>query len=363
MPRDRIPPPDSTGANPKGSTEESDGRFSRQTIYGRIGSEGQERLGTARVLIVGCGALGSHTAEYLARAGVGSLRLVDRDVVEWSNLHRQIGFDEADARERAPKATALARHLARANSSCALEPQIVDFNWTTALELVSDCDLFLDGTDNVAARFLLNDVSYKRKVPWVYAGAIGDSAHVQFFSGNSGPCLRCQLPEPPPPGVLQTCDTAGVIAPAVGAAASWQAALALRFLVERNAESLAGRKARLALWSGEARVVQAGADPECSVCVEGIFSTLEGEHAERATLLCGRGAVQVLPGRPAAKLDLAALASRLEPLGAVEARPGLLRFAGNEGCRMTVFPDGRALFDGLTDLAQARSLYARLIGQ
>jgi adenylyltransferase/sulfurtransferase len=339
-------------------------RYARQVLFPALGAAGQARLRASRLLVVGCGALGSRAAEDLARAGAGGLRLVDRDAVEWSNLHRQIGYEEADARAGALKAEALAAHLRRVNGEVAVEAYAVDFNSRNALQLAAGCDLLLDGTDNLPARFLINDVSYRLRVPWIYAGAVGEAAHVQFFSGGAGPCLRCQLPEMPPPGSLPTCDTAGVIGPAAALAAAWQAALALRYLVERDAAALAGRKAMFSAWEGEARFAAVAADPGCSVCAGGRFEALGGREAERATVLCGRKAVQVLPAAGAeAGLDLARLAARLRALGTVEERPRLLRFATAEGPVLTIFPDGRVIVDGLTEPAQALSLYARLIGQ
>jgi adenylyltransferase/sulfurtransferase len=339
-------------------------RYERQTLFAPLGKAGQARLGSSRVLVVGCGALGTHSAELLARAGVGFLRLVDRDVVEWSNLHRQGGFEEAHAREGTPKAEALRGWLRRLNSGIEVEARPTELNAGTALELAAGCDLLLDGTDNLPARFLLNDLSYHLRIPWIYAGAVGAEAHAQLFSGTGGPCLRCQLDELPPPGSIATCDTAGVIGPAAALAASWQAALALRYLAGRDASQLAGRKAILQAWTLEARVVRCLADPQCPVCAGGRLEHLAGSAPELATSLCGRGAVQVLPAAGAgARLDLAALARRLRALGEAEERPGLVRFISTDGIRLTVFADARAIFEGLTDLQRARSLYARFIGQ
>jgi adenylyltransferase/sulfurtransferase len=343
--------------------QEASGRYARQVLFAPLGEAGQEQLRSAEVLIVGCGALGSHAAEYLARAGVGLLRLVDRDVVEWTNLHRQLGYTEKDAREKTPKALALQRHLREINSNVRAEAHVADFNFTNAEQLARDSALLLDGTDNLPTRFLINDVSYSRRVPWIYAGAVGSSSHVQFFSGSEGPCLRCLLPQLPPPGTLATCDTAGVIAPSVGMAASWQSALALRYLVEREPAALARRKVMADVWEGEARVAAVAADPDCTVCVQRRFDSLQGASGERVTELCGRNAVQVLPARNDTSVDLRQLADRLATLGVVEQRPALLRVRTPEGLTATVFTDGRVIFDGLTDTAQARSLYARFVGQ
>ncbi|MCZ6792229.1 MAG: ThiF family adenylyltransferase [Planctomycetota bacterium] len=336
-------------------------RYSRQTLFSPVGPRGQERIERARVLIVGCGALGTHSAEYLARAGVGSIRLVDRDLVEWSNLGRQIGFTEEDARRRTPKAIALARHLGEVNSTVAVEPRAMEFDHRSALDLAADRDLLVDGTDNALARYLLNDVSYRLGRPWIYAGVIEARGVVQAFSGDAPPCLRCTWPEMPPPGSLATCDTAGVLGPAVAAVAGWQATLALRILVDGGAANVAGRQVRLAVWDLEARISRVLPDASCPLCGEGCTEFLDGEHREEATALCGREAVLVRPvgdSFPA----LASLVGRLERLGTVEDRELFLRVQAPE-CTVTVFPDGRAIFDGLTDEAQARSLYARFVGQ
>jgi adenylyltransferase/sulfurtransferase len=355
---------DPSGGRPaEGAEDRPERRYRRQVLFAPLGEAGQARLAAARVLIVGAGALGSHAAEYLARAGVGRLRVVDRDLVEWSNLHRQIGYDEADASTGRPKAEALAARLARVNAAVEVEARVRDWNYTNALALAEGCDILLDGTDNLPARFLLNDVSYRTGTPWIYAGAVGASSHVQLFSGAAGPCLRCQLPELPPPGALATCDTAGVIGPAAGAAASWQAAWALRYLVERETSALAGRKAVFSLWEPEARIVSARADPSCPVCSGRRFEALEGRGSERAHVLCGRRAVQVLPAAGQGRLDLGAAAARLEALGPTEERGLLVRTRAADGVTLTLFDDGRAIFDGLTDPARARTLYARFVGQ
>jgi len=339
-------------------------RYSRQTLFPPIGRRGQERLRNSHVLVVGCGALGTHSAELLGRAGVGNLRLVDRDVVEWSNLHRQGGFEETHARNGTPKAEALESWLGRVNSEVTVDARVKDFNFTNAIDLCEDCDILIDGTDNLPTRFLLNDVSYRLRIPWIYAGAIGGTAHVQFFSGEQGPCLRCHQRDLPPPGTIATCDTAGVIGPAAAMAASWQAGLALRFLAQRTPLSLQGRKAILEPWDLAARVVTAEADPDCPVCSQREFTTLEGALLDRATVLCGRRAVQVLPaaGKRGA-VNIAQVGTRLQAVGTVEQHQGLLRFDAGEGFRLTLFDDGRAIFDGLTDPTRARSLYTRFIGE
>jgi adenylyltransferase/sulfurtransferase len=340
-----------------------DDRYDRQVLFAPLGAAGQERLRRSTALIVGCGALGTHAADLLARAGVGTLRLVDRDIVERSNLHRQGSFDEEDARLGLPKAEALAAHLARACSGTRIDAHARDFHHGNALDLARGADVILDGTDNLPARFLLNEASWSLGVPWIYAGAVGSAAHVQLFSGTAGPCLRCQLPELPAPGSIATCDTAGIIGPAAAIAASWQAALAIRFLAGGDAGALAGKKAMLSPWDLEARVVRVEADPACPVCAAGRFEALAGAFAGGASVLCGRDAVQVVPP-PGARglLDLDEAARRLAPFGRAARRGPCVRLEAREGFTLTLFEDGRAIFGGLTDAERARSLYARLVG-
>ncbi|MBI4582479.1 MAG: ThiF family adenylyltransferase [Planctomycetes bacterium] len=342
-------------------------RYVRQRLFPPLGAEGDARLRGRRALIVGCGALGSHLATFLVRAGVGHVRLVDRDVVEWSNLHRQVEFTEEDAAQGLPKAAALANHLAQANSQVNIEPVVKDFNARSARGLAQGMEIYLDGSDNLPTRFLLNELSLAEKVPWVYGGAIGDEAHALLFVPGRGPCLRCVLPDLPQAGALATCDTAGVLGPAAGAAASFQAALALHCLARpEEGPELAGRWVRLRLWDLAAATTQVSADPECRTCGLGQLEFLDPAEGEGAVLLCGRGAVQVLPGAPksAAGLDLAALADRLKPLGAVEWKGILLRFKpADHPATLTVFGDGRAIIERIEDLGQARALYDRYVGQ
>ncbi len=347
-------------------------RYIRQTLFAPLGAEGQARLGAARVLVVGCGALGTHIAEHLARAGVGFLRLVDRDVVEPSNLHRQSCFTEEDARAEEPKAPALAARLRAVNSEVALEPLAAELNSKSALDLAAGADLIVDGTDNAPARLLLNDVSLERGVPWIYCGVVGETGHAQLFIPGRGPCLRCRLRELPAPGELPTCDTAGVIGPAAGAISGFAASMALRFLVQGKgvqgnaaAVALAGRLVRLEPWSLRAAITLVPADPECPACAGGSREFLRGAGfgagAEETTVFCGRSAVQVRPaGTPS--VDVPALARRLRPVGPVDERRLFLRFRTPEAS-LTVFADGRAIVEGTTDPIRARALYDRYVGR
>jgi molybdopterin-synthase adenylyltransferase len=348
---------------PHPSTAEGGGRYARQALFAPLGADGQRRLKDASVLVVGCGALGTHSAEHLARAGIGRLRLVDRDVVEVTNLHRQSGFTEADAREGSPKAAALAGHLSRVNSEVRIEPLVASFDFTTALEHSAGIDLIVDGSDNVPTRFLQNDVSLRMSIPWVYGGAVGETGHAQFFFPRSGPCLRCVLRDVPPAGELATCDTAGVLGPAAAATASFQAAMALRYLAggARELPGLIARQVRIGIWSLAATISTVERDPRCPACGAGKLEFLDGRLGESATVLCGRNAVQVRPAGSPAALSLKALAARLEPLGEVELRRYFLHFRVGDTA-LTIFPDGRAIVEGTTDPDRARALHARYIG-
>ena len=335
-------------------------RYSRQILFEGIGREGQRRLRASRVLVVGCGALGSAQVEMLARAGVGRLLVVDRDFVEESNLQRQTMFTERDARERAPKSVAAARRVAEINSDVTCEAVVADVNQSNVERLVEGHDLVLDGTDNFAARFLLNDACVKRGVAWVYGAAVGSYGVTMTVRPRVTPCLRCVFPELPAAGSAPTCDTAGVIMPVVAVVAAVQAAEALKLLAGR-AESLHGGLMQFDVWRNEWRRISAGARaPDCPACALGRFETLEAEAGDLATVLCGRDAVQVSP-RGGAGVDLDALAARLGAAGEVKANEYLLRLRAGD-YELTVFRDARAIVRGTSDPSVARTLYARYVG-
>lgn len=358
-----MPPPDRTEPPPPPD------RYQRQRLFAPLGAQGDARLREATATLVGCGALGGHLAFHLARAGVGHLRLVDRDLVELTNLHRQAGFTEDDVRAERPKAEALARRLREVNGSIEVESHVLDFNAHTARALVEGADIILDGTDNLPTRFLINDLSLDLGLPWVYGGAVGDDAHAQSFLPGRGPCLRCLIPELPPPGQVATCDSAGVIGPAPAAAASFQAAMALRILAEGPAlasEELGGRWVRMTLWDPRTAVTRLAVDPACPACQGQERPFLRGERHRQVQVLCGRNSTQVLPAaRSSAEPDfLEGLARRLEAAGEVDHRGALLRFHPRvEPVRLTVFRDGRALIEGTEDRDRALSLYDRYVGQ
>jgi adenylyltransferase/sulfurtransferase len=335
-------------------------RYSRQILFEGIGAEGQRRLGAARALVVGCGALGSAQVEMLARAGVGRLRVVDRDFVEESNLQRQTMFTERDARERTPKAAAAARRVAEINSDVACEAEVADVNQSNAERLVAGCDVVLDGTDNFATRFLLNDACVKHGVPWVYGAAVGSYGVTLTVRPRETPCLRCVFPEVPAAGSAPTCDTAGVIMPIIAVVAAVQVAEALKLLTG-DVGSLHGGLMQFDVWRNEWRRISAGGRaPDCPACALGRFESLEAESGELATVLCGRDAVQVSPRAPAS-LDLEALAARLGAAGEVKANEYLVRLRAG-GYELTVFRDARAIVRGTDDAGLARTLYARYVG-
>lgn len=333
------------------------GRYSRQELFAGIGPEGQRRLRAARVLVVGCGALGSCLAEMLTRAGVGSLTVVDRDYVEPSNLQRQSLFEEADAERGLPKAVAAETRLRRLNSEVALSGIVADVTAENADGLVDRADLVLDGTDNFETRFLLNDVCVRLGVPWVYGACVGAHGLALLVRPGETPCLRCVLGERPEPGAGPTCDTAGVVAPIAHVVAGIQAGEALKLLAGRK-ESLLPGMAMVDLWNGSFEVMLlAGVAPRCPGCVEGRFEA----PPPAGTVLCGRDAVQI-SAPPGVRLDLAALARRLAPAGAVSANEHLVRFSAEGGAELAIFGDGRAIVKGVGDPARARGLYAKYVG-
>jgi len=337
-------------------------RYSRQVLFAGIGQEGQARLRASRAVVIGCGALGALHAEMLARAGVGRLRLVDRDFVEESNLQRQIMYEERDVRERLPKAVAAAARVGRINSEVGAEARVEDVNYSNVEELIGDADVVLDGTDNFETRFLLNDAAVKLGKPWVYGAAVGAYGVQMTIRPRVTPCLRCVFPDPPAPGTSPTCDTAGVILPVVAAVASYQVAEALKLLAGRP-DQLHGALLQFDLWentSARLRLGAAGEMGDCPACRQGRYEFLTARGGQLATTLCGRNAVQLTPGARG-RVDFARLAEKLGGAGAVSYNRFLLRFAA-DGCEITVFPDARAIVKGTEDPAVARSLYARYVG-
>ncbi len=332
-------------------------KYSRQMLFGPIGLAGQEMLRQAKAVIVGCGALGTAQANALVRAGLGILRIVDRDYVETSNLQRQTLFDEADAAEKLPKAVAAERKLKQINSDVQIEGVVADAHSRNAEELVRGFQVILDGTDNFEARYLLNDVSLKLGIPWIYAAVVASYAATMTVLPGRTACLACVYPRPPQ-GMHDTCDTVGVIAPAVAWAVAVQVTEAFKILLGRE-EELHGSLLAYDVWKNHYQQVKLKIDPNCRTCGARDFVYLQGGGPIHITL-CGRDAVQIHQ-RESRGLDLAALKARLEQFGPVRAN-GFLLQCQLDSYELTVFPDGRAIVKGTQDPAVARGVYAKYIG-
>lgn len=335
----------------------SPSRFSRQERFAPFGAAGQERLAGSRVAVVGLGGLGSSLALFLARAGVGELRLIDRDVVEESNLPRQMLYTAEDAREGLPKAEAAARNLRLVGGPTRLVAQVRDLSLRTVQSLLEGIDLVLDGLDNFEGRYLLNDACHQRRIPWVYGGAVASSGTALLIGPEGRPCLRCLFPDALA-AAAETCETVGVLSPFPTMIAALQACEALRFLAEERPQS---RLWHLDPWSGRAFVseIERGTE-DCPCCGQRRYPALVPSAAELTTQLCGRGTMQVVPPEDR-DLVLADLAAAWRGLGVVKQTPFLARLE-TEGLVVSVFPDGRALIQGVDSAERARSIYARYVG-
>ena len=335
-------------------------RYSRQFILPGWGREGQERLARKTAAVIGCGALGSHIASHLARAGVGRLVLADRDFVEWHNLPRQALYSEADAAAGVPKAVAAAQRLRQVNSQVTIEEHVVDVNSDTVEGLVEGADVVMDGGDNFEVRYLVNEACVKHRIPWVYGGVLGTYGLSAPILPGETPCLRCLLGPMPPPGSVPTCETAGVLGAAVAVVAGLEVVEGLKILLEQP-KAILRSLAMVDVWSGdcERAQVQKGA-ARCPVCDAGQYELLQAERGSMTAVLCGRTAVQITP-RPSSSIDLAQMAKRLADVGLVHVNEYLLRL-DVEDCQITLFPDGRAIVKGTDDPTVARALYARFVG-
>jgi len=332
-------------------------RYSRQVLFREIGPEGQARLGNARVALVGCGATGSALAGLLARAGVGFLRIIDRDYVEPSNLQRQSLFDESDAAESLPKAIAAERRIKAFNSGVQVEAHAADLTPKNASELLTQVDLIMDGTDNFETRYLINDFAVSAGVPWIYTAAVGSYGVAMNILPGETACLACIFPDSPR-GTVETCDTSGILNSAVNLVASISATEALKLLVGAK-DKLRRTLLSYDVWTNDhAEVSAARPRSDCRCCAQRDFIHLGGEGRPQITL-CGRNSVQIHERqRP---IDFQELTSRLSPHGQVRHNDFVLKF-WRDPYEMTLFPDGRAIIKGTTDTAIARSLYARFVG-
>jgi molybdopterin-synthase adenylyltransferase len=331
-------------------------RFSRQIRFAPFGPAGQANLSSATAVIVGCGALGTVQASLLARAGTGTVRLIDRDYVEESNLQRQLLYTEADARQGLPKAEAARQHLLEANSEVRIEAHVSDLNPENADDLLSGAGVILDGTDNFETRLLINDYSVREGIPWIYGAAVGSYGIAMPGLPGDSACFRCIYPEPPA-GVQPTCETAGVLGPVTSLIGSLQTMEAIKILSGRI-DNVRRKIFTADLWQGPIREAGMPArDPACPCCGLRDFIYLNGRRAPVS--LCGRNAVQIHEVRR--PLNLGELALQLEGLGTVRRNEFALRFSDSE-YEMTVFPDGRAIIKGTTDIGVARGVYARYVG-
>lgn len=335
-------------------------RYSRQILFPPIGKTGQEKLSEARVLLVGCGALGAAHAEILARAGVGFLRIVDRDFVEFSNLQRQTLYSESDAKERLPKSIAAKNRLAKINSEIEIDAVVADVNFSNIEGLMKDINLILDGTDNFQIRYLINDACVKLKKPWIYGAAVSSYGTTMTIFPSETPCLRCIFEEMPDAGTSPTCDTAGVIQPIIASVSAIQTTEALKILTG-NFEQLHRSLIQIDVWRNDWRKIKLSEpNTDCECCAKRNYEFLDAETNEFSAVLCGRNAVQIAPPKPA-KLDLKSLAERLSNLGAVKQNEYLLRLNIDE-YELTVFADARAIVRGTDDIMTARSIYSKYVG-
>lgn len=329
-------------------------RYARQIVLPEIGKGGQEKLGRSKVLVVGVGALGTSQASFLARAGVGKLILVDRDIVELNNLQRQVLFDEGDV--DSPKATAAKEHLKHVNSTIDIEAKLVDFNFSNAEEIIAPVDVVLDATDNMETRYLINDACVKLGRPWIYGGAVGTSGLVLSVVPN-GPCLRCIFPQPPGTGELPTCDTAGVLNTLPAIIAGYQVTECFKMLTGQQPSP---KLLSVSLWSREVREIAVAKDPTCVTCSERKFEFLHPERKKLYTSICGRNAVQILPERKQ-EISLAQLAEKLGGAGTIDLKPKVLFFKAGE-FDLTIFEDGRVLVKGTNDPVRAKTVFSKYIG-
>jgi len=344
------------------SIDSSLDRYVRQMRYPPLGEDGQRKICASSVLLCGCGALGSVLANTLVRAGVGRLRIVDRDFLELNNLQRQVLYDEEDVAAGLPKVVAAEAKLRRINSQVTIEAIVRDVDHTNIAGLLEGMDLILDGTDNFETRFLLNDAAIKFGLPWVYGGCIGAEGQTMSILPGETPCLRCLMHDAPPPGTTPTCDSAGILSPIINVIASIQACEAMKILAGRR-DAVSRVLQVFDLWDN--RVRQVGLDAlreavDCDTCKHRQFPWLEGKRGSHTAVLCGRNAVQLsFPDRE--PISLESLAGKLSGLGRVTSNRFLLRFEVDK-YQITVFPDGRAIIGGTDEIPEARTVYAKYIG-
>lgn len=334
-------------------------RYSRQVFFPGIGADGQARLKEGSVVVLGCGALGTVAASALARAGVGRLRIVDRDFIEFHNLQRQVLFDEDDVRQQIPKAIAAERHLSKVNSEIAIEGIVADVNHKNIEGFIEGMDVIVDGLDNLGTRYLINDAALKSGIPWVYGAAVSSYGMTMTLIPKKTPCLRCRFPEVLSSENVQTCDTAGVVNTAPLVVGSLEALEAIKLLV--GAETVNAGMLELDVWTGEFQRLTLDDKPaeDCPACA-GRYEFLDAKEGLRVTSLCGQNAVQIVnttQGRP----NFAQLAERYRPLGEVSFNQFMLRLSTSD-FELVLFPDGRAIVKGSNDESVAKGIYAKYVG-
>ncbi|HVJ48787.1 ThiF family adenylyltransferase [Desulfitobacterium sp.] len=333
-------------------------RYSRQVLFSGIGKEGQKRLAEARVAVIGVGALGTVIANNLCRAGVGLLRLIDRDFVEISNLQRQTLFTEADVSEHIPKAVAAVEHLKKINSEITLEPVVKDVNPSNVEQLIGDVDLVLDGTDNFEIRLLINDACVKLGIPWIYGGAIGSYGITMNIIPGETPCLRCLLKEIPAPGTQPTCSTAGVLNMITGIIGNYETVEAVKFLVK--SPDLRKDVLFVDIWDNVSEFMTIPKNKDCKACGQGEYEFLNNNVGSYTTSLCGSDSIQIVP-QTRSEINFQVMHDKLLQLGEVSYNRFLLRFSYMD-INITLFPDGRAIIKGVTDPNVAKSVYSEYIG-
>ena len=340
-----------------------EGRYSRQIRFPGIGPKGQEKLSRSSVLLIGCGALGSSISDTLVRAGIGKLRIVDRDVLELSNLQRQSLFQESDVESGLPKAAVAAKKLRAINSTVEIEAEVMDVTHENLHGLAEGCDLILDGTDNFEIRFLINDYAVKHQIPWVFGGCLGCDGQSMTIVPGQTPCLRCLMQEgPPPAGATKTCDSFGVLAPIINLIASVQCIEAMKILTG-NLDKINRNLVVVSLWDSQFRSMNLAKLKEsntCPVCDLGQFEWLDGRQVSHWAVLCGRNAVQLNPP-DRNDIELERLATQLSGLGSIQQNAFLLKFETDK-YELTIFPDGRAIVGGTDDIVEAKNVYARYVG-
>lgn len=340
-----------------------DNRYIRQSGFAPLGEQGQRKIGDSTIVICGCGALGSVLANTLARAGVGKLRIIDRDYLEWNNLQRQVLYTERDVAAEIPKAVAAKTHLEEINSDIEIEAVVSHISADNVIELVQDADCIVDGTDNFETRFLINDAAVQLNIPWIYGGCIGSEGQTMTIIPQQTPCLHCLMQAgPPPPGTTPTCDSAGILGSVINVIASIQALEALK-IVSGNANQISPYLHVFDLWENRARQVKLDSLLDlktCPTCHERDFKWLTEQQGSSTAVLCGRNAVQInFHNEQSVSLDQ--LADKLKTFGTVTANAYLLRAQIND-YQLTVFPDGRAIIQGTDDPNTAHSVYAQYIG-